>query len=55
MPEETRQIGLRLPLDLIEWLQARARAEDRPMAYVARRILAERKAAEERAKKRTGR
>ena len=48
MPEKVRQIGLKLSPELIEWLEARAKAEDRPLAYVVRRILIERKAAEER-------
>ena len=50
MTEKNRQIGLKLPPDLIEWLEAQAHAADRPLAYVARKILAERKEAEEGAK-----
>ena len=53
MPENVRQIGLKLQPDLIAWLEAKAKAEDRPLAYIVRRILIEKKASEERAKKRT--
>jgi predicted transcriptional regulator len=49
---EKQQIGLRLDPDLAEWLEKRAQAEDRPLAYVARRIIAAARDAEERTTKR---
>jgi hypothetical protein len=52
MPEEKlHQIGIKVPSDMLAWLKARARAEDRPLAYLVKRILAEKMAADERAKK----
>jgi hypothetical protein len=51
--DKIRQIGLKLSPDLIEWLEERARREDRALAYIVRRILIEKKASEERAKKPT--
>jgi hypothetical protein len=52
MPEEKlHQIGIKVPSDMLAWLKACARAEDRPLAYLVKRILAEKMAADERATK----
>jgi hypothetical protein len=40
--EETRQIALRLPLSLIEWLEKQARQDSRTLAALARKILIDR-------------
>ena len=47
MIEDTKQIGLRLPLDVVAFLERKAAEDDRPLAYVARKILMERMQAEE--------
>jgi hypothetical protein len=37
----TKQIGLRVPPQLLGWLTAVAKAEDRSVPYVIKRILAD--------------
>ena len=36
---ETKQIAIRLPLDLVAFLEAEAQRDERTLAWVARKIL----------------
>jgi hypothetical protein len=38
---KVRQIGLRLPRDMLDWLEAEAKADDRNVSYVIRLALTE--------------
>jgi hypothetical protein len=39
---ETKQIAVRLPLPLIDWLEAEAERDERTLAWIVRKILTER-------------
>jgi predicted DNA-binding protein len=39
MPGPTRQIALRLPHEMVEWLELRAKQDDRSFAYVVKKIV----------------
>jgi hypothetical protein len=50
----TKVTGLRLAPDVVEWLTARARADQRSLAFIVMALVREKMAREEQAKKRKG-
>jgi predicted DNA-binding protein len=46
-----KQIGLRLPPEMLAWLEAVAKAEDRSVPYIIKKILSARMAREAKPKK----
>ena len=48
----TKAVGLRLAPDVVEWLKARAKADDRSLAYVVMQIVRAEIEREQKAKKR---
>jgi hypothetical protein len=48
----TKAVGLRLAADVVEWLKARAKADDRSLAYVVMQIVRAEMEREQKAKKR---
>ena len=48
----TKAVGLRLAPDVVEWLKARAKADDRSLAYVVMQIVRAEMEREQKAKKR---
>jgi hypothetical protein len=43
----THLVGVRLPKEDLEWLEARAKADDRSVPYVIKRLIADARAQEE--------
>jgi hypothetical protein len=47
----SKQVGLRIPAEMLAWLEATAKAEDRSVPYLIRKIIQEQMAREPKAKK----